>query len=358
MRRKLTVHHPQNNYGIFIDRGILSTIGPMLKKRGYSSKAVIVTNKTINELHGETVKKSLLNEEFELTVLEIPDTEKSKSLEMASMIYEELLQHRIERFTPIIALGGGVVGDLAGFVAATYLRGLPLIHLPTTLLAQVDSCIGGKTGVNYTHAKNIIGAFKDPELVLIDTEVLSTLPEEEMKNGVAEIIKYAMIRDASLFETLEESRENLLLSPPLEDIIEKCCRIKIGVVEKDKREIGVRKILNYGHTVGHALEAVTNFTLSHGGAVAIGMCAAARIAEKMGILYTEAVHRQEELIVQTGLPTTLPEVSTSAVLERMQYDKKTQRNHITFVLPEEIGTVAMRNDVPQETVKEVLEDLK
>jgi 3-dehydroquinate synthase len=347
-------------YDILIGRDILSSIGPRLKKEGFSSKVVIITNAPVNDLYGLPVKESLLTEDFEVIVLEIPDTEKSKSMEMVLQLYDELIRYEVERTTPLIALGGGVVGDLAGFVAATFLRGIPLIHLPTTLLAQVDSSLGEKTGVNRGSAKNMIGAFKDPQFVLTDLDTLGTLPEDEQKNGIAEIIKYGMIADCSLFMLLEERMNDLLSLNPvlLEDLIEQCCTIKIRVMHRDREDHGMRRILNYGHTVGHALEAASDFTISHGEAVAIGMCAAARIAEKMGILSTEAVHRQEELIAKAGLPTTLPPISTAAVLEKMQYDKKRKNSRITFVLPEGIGTVVIRNNVPKKTVVKVLEGLQ
>lgn len=321
---------------------------------------MVVTNATINRLYGTFVEESLLSEGFEVIILEVPDTEKSKSMEMASKLYDELMNHKVERTTPILALGGGVVGDLTGFVAATFLRGLPLIHIPTTLLAQVDSSIGGKTAVNLSEAKNMVGMFKHPELVLTDLDVLVTLPEKEIKNGVAEIIKYAVIADASLFTILENNINNIL-NPDiafLEEIVSQCCKIKINVIERDEREIGIRKILNYGHTVGHGLEAVTDFTISHGEAVAVGMCAAARIANKIGIFDDGSVKKQENLIRKAGLPTTLPDINIEYLLRTMELDKKVKNSRIQFVLPEKIGSIVIRADIPQKDIIETLEELQ
>ena len=357
--RRVTVDL-QEGYEVFIGRHALSTVGPQLKKMGYSSKVVIVTNLTVNELYGTSIKESLLNEGFEVVVLEIPDTEKSKSLEMASKLYDELIRYRVDRETPIVAFGGGVVGDLAGFVAATFLRGLPLINIPTTLLAQVDSSIGGKTGVNHPEAKNIIGVFKQPSLVLTDLAVLSTLSERDMKNGIAEIVKHAVIADASLFETLESQMEEVLNGDRslMEEIVERSCAIKIRVVEGDEKEKGMRRVLNYGHTIGHALEAATDFRISHGEAVAVGICVAGRIAGKMGIFDAESAERQEMLIERAGLPTRLPTVDLIEVVKRIELDKKVKKGRVHFVLPEAIGTVVINSDVPQKIVRDVLEELQ
>ncbi|MEA1993440.1 MAG: 3-dehydroquinate synthase [Euryarchaeota archaeon] len=346
-------------YEVLIGSGLISSAGPRLKAVGGSSMAVIITNTTVNELYGLPIKKSLLNEDFETVVLEIPDTEKSKSITIVSNLYDELVRYKIERTTPIIALGGGVVGDVAGFVAATFLRGLPFVQIPTTLIAQVDSSIGGKTGVNHGGVKNMVGAFKDPVFVLTDPTVLNTLPQEEVRNGAAEIIKYAAIADRSLFALLEKRMNDLFdLCSPLERVVERCCMIKAGIVQQDRKEQGLRMILNYGHTVGHSVEAVKNFEISHGEAVSIGMCAAARIAHKMGIFNLKEVKRQEKLIDQAGLPTKLPDIDIDSLLQTMHHDKKVQNSRIHFVLPKKIGSAVVRNDVPEKILEETLEDLK
>jgi len=346
------------SYRVCIGRKILRTTATHLKKLGFSSRAVIITNKTVNKLYGSILEENLNKNGFEILLIEVPDTERSKSMGTALRIYDELISHKIERETPVIAFGGGVVGDLAGYVSATFLRGLPLIHLPTTLLAQVDSCIGGKTAVNYLNFKNIVGVFKNPEIVLIDPDLLQTLPEREIKNGVAEIIKYGVIGDPSLFSLLEKRMDDIFESDPLflEEIIYRCCKIKIDIVEKDERETGLRRILNYGHTIGHAIETASNFAISHGEAVAIGMCAAGRIAEKLGIF--NDVERQERLIKRAGFSINLSDFDVEDLIRIMHFDKKVKNSKINFVLPRRIGDVVIRDNIPEKVLLEIIEGLR
>ena len=346
------------SYRVCIGRKILRTTATHLKKLGFSSRAVIITNKTVNKLYGSILEENLNKNGFEILLIEVPDTERSKSMGTALRIYDELISHRIEREAPVIAFGGGVVGDLAGYVSATFLRGLPLIHLPTTLLAQVDSCIGGKTAVNYLNFKNIVGVFKNPEIVLIDPDLLQTLPEREIKNGVAEIIKYGVIGDPSLFSLLEKRMDDIFESDPLflEEIIYRCCKIKIDIVEKDERETGLRRILNYGHTIGHAIETASNFAISHGEAVAIGMCAAGRIAEKLGIF--NDVERQERLIKIAGFSINLSNFDVEDLIRIMHFDKKVKNSKINFVLPRRIGDVVIRDNIPKKILLETIKGLR
>jgi len=346
------------SYRVYIGRKILRTTATHLKKLGFSSRAVIITNKTVNKLYGSILEENLNKNGFEILLIEVPDTERSKSMGTALRIYDELISHRIEREAPVIAFGGGVVGDLAGYVSATFLRGLPLIHLPTTLLAQVDSCIGGKTAVNYLNFKNIVGVFKNPEIVLIDPDLLQTLPEREIKNGVAEIIKYGVIGDPSLFSLLEKRMDDIFESDPLflEEIIYRCCKIKIDIVEKDERETGLRRILNYGHTIGHAIETASNFAISHGEAVAIGMCAAGRIAEKLGIF--NDVERQERLIKIAGFSINLSNFDVEDLIRIMHFDKKVKNSKINFVLPRRIGDVVIRDNIPKKILLETIKGLR
>jgi 3-dehydroquinate synthase len=255
-----------SNYRIHIGRGILSQLGHWLKQGGASDKLVIITHPLLKRLYGDSLQENLTREGFKATTLLVPEGEEQKSLETAGRLYSELSNFHAERTTPVLALGGGVIGDLAGFVAATYLRGVPLVQIPTTLLAQVDSSIGGKVAVDHDQLKNKIGAFYQPRLVVSDITVLSTLSVEELGDGLAEVIKYAVIRDKGFFTYLEENLDKVssLDSGVLEEIVFRSARIKAEIVEKDERDSGLRNILNYGHTVGHAIEAVSDFTVRHG----------------------------------------------------------------------------------------------
>ena len=275
--RTIKVNLARKSYEVQIGPGLLNQVGERLQRLGLRGKAVIITNPAVKRLYGDGLKAALEAAGFVPVVLEVPDGEEHKSLEEAAGLYERLSQEKVERLTPVLALGGGVVGDLAGFVAATYLRGVPLFHIPTTLLAQVDSSIGGKTGVNHGRLKNIIGAFYQPGLVISDIATLKTLTEKEFRNGMAEVIKYGVIQDVGLFESIESNLERLQARDMemLEEVVWRCVAIKAEIVEKDENDLGIRNILNYGHTVGHAIETVSDFVIGHGQAVAIGMLVAA-----------------------------------------------------------------------------------
>ena len=265
----------------------------------------------------------------------------------------------MERGSSIAALGGGVVGDMAGFAAATYLRGIPYIQVPTTLLAQVDSSVGGKTGINHPAGKNLIGAFYQPSLVYIDLKVLETLPRRELVAGLAEVVKYGVIADEGLFVYIEEEIEKILeLSmDSLNHIVKRSCQIKAEIVEVDEREAGKRSILNYGHTLGHALEAITDFkTYRHGEAIAIGMVYAARLAHRMRLCDTSVVERQRNLLKKIGLPVSIPKVDIDRLLVTMQIDKKVQDRRIRFVLPEKIGHVRITADWDRNALEEILKE--
>ena len=280
--KKVKVELGSNSYEIRIGADLLARTGLWLKEMGGVGKAVIITDTTVRGFYGDTLSQSLTNAGFKVATLEVPAGEEQKSLETAGRLYHELTSSYAERTTPIIALGGGVIGDLAGFVAATYMRGVPLIQMPTTLLAQVDSSIGGKTAVDHDQLKNTIGVFYQPKLVIAGIDTLKTLPEAELTNGLAEVIKHAVIRDNDFFNFLDTEMEKArsLDMAVLEKIVLENVRIKAEVVEKDEKESGLRGILNYGHTIGHAVEAVSNFQLKHGQCVAIGMIAAARISSR------------------------------------------------------------------------------
>jgi 3-dehydroquinate synthase len=293
---------------------------------------------------------------FDVTTLEIPAGEDHKTLDEAGRLYRELTGAYAERSTPVLALGGGVVGDLAGFVAATYLRGLPLVQLPTTLLAQVDSSIGGKTAVDYGNLKNMIGVFYQPRLVAADIDALKTLPEIELANGMAEAIKTGAIMSRGLFEYIEKNVEKATAADTavLEEIVYQSARLKAEVVAGDEKESDRRAILNYGHTVGHAIEAVSGFALKHGQAVAIGMVAEAEISRRMGLLDEDSVTRLRGVLERAGLPVAVPALDIKGLMAAMRHDKKVVGDTVRFVLLKAIGQALISDDVGPELVEEVL----
>ena len=335
----------ERSYPIYIGTGILGDLGKTLGNFVAGRTAAVVTNPTVAALYLDAVKESLIGAGFETRVIEIPDGEEYKSLEWAGRIFDKLISYRLDRYCPLVALGGGVVGDITGFVAATYLRGVPYVQVPTTLLSQVDSSVGGKTAVNHRKGKNLIGAFYQPKFVQIDVDTLRTLEEREIRAGLAEIIKYGVIRDADLFAYLEENMERVLSlhSGALCHIIRRSCEIKARIVEEDERESGVRAILNFGHTFGHAVEAVTGYReFKHGEAVAIGMVYAARLSERLGLCRGDVVERISALVGKAGLPTEAPDCPEEEFMRAMQHDKKAVGGELRFVLVEEIGKVMIR----------------
>ena len=357
--KTIDVRLGQNSYSIHIGSGILSQTGQRLNELGYSGKAVVITNPVVMKLYGNVVKLSLIEAGYKTTILEVPDGEESKSLESAGKLYQQLAESGAERSTCILALGGGVIGDLAGFVAATYMRGVPLVQLPTTLLAQCDSSIGGKTAVNHGQLKNEIGAFYQQKITVSDITTLKTLQQEELTSGLAEVIKYALIKDELFFVYLEKNLDLIkaLDDNVLETIVAKSAQIKAEIVESDERDMGLRNILNFGHTIGHAVESSTNFQVAHGQAVAIGMVAAAMIASELNILDSGNVTRLKKLLEKAGLTTKLPPVEVKKVIQTMRYDKKVQNGKIRFVLPRNIGQVFITGDVSPAIVEKVLEEM-
>jgi len=354
--RKVRVNLGNTSYEIHTGSGILRQSGHQLRKQGFSGKLTVVTNPTVKELYGEALEQSLLSAGFMATFLAVPDGEEQKSLEVAGKLYLELAGRHAERSTPILALGGGVIGDLAGFVAATYKRGVPLVQLPTTLLAQVDSSIGGKVAVNHGQLKNEIGAFYQPRLVISDIDTLATLTPKVLGDGLAEVIKYGVIRDKKFFSYLEENMDQIKAGnqTALEKIVFRSAEIKAEVVAKDERDLGLRAILNYGHTVGHAVESVSDFRISHGEAVAIGMLAAARISREMDILSPGELVRLESLIEKAGLPTKAPNLDLERLVPMMKHDKKVRQGKVRFILPRSLGEVFITDDVSLSLVKQVL----
>jgi 3-dehydroquinate synthase len=353
---RIRVDLADRGYDIQIGSGILSEIGLQVKKLGITDKVALVTNPRVGKLYGRTVMQSLKRAGFTVRTIRVPEGERYKSLRWAAHIYDTLVRHRFERGSCLIALGGGVIGDLTGFAAATYLRGIPYIQVPTTLAAQVDASIGGKTAVNHPMGKNLIGAFYQPRLVWIDTQVLKTLSKREYISGLAEVIKYGVIADAAFFKLLEERMPEILSldDAVLRQVIKRSCEIKAGVVQEDERERDKRRILNYGHTLGHAIEATTHYRqYLHGEGVAMGMVFAARLARELGLSDNETMVRQVNLIKRAGLPVSLPRMRLSAIFKTMALDKKVKERQVYFVLPEAIGQVVIR-PVAWEQIEKVI----
>jgi 3-dehydroquinate synthase len=351
----VTVDLDDRSYDILIGRDCLRDLGGLYVERGLGATAAIVTNPTVAALYLDTVQQSLARAGVKVVVVTVPDGEQYKTLETAAQIYGDLIAAGLDRKSCIVTLGGGVVGDMAGFVAATYLRGVDFVQVPTTLEAQVDASVGGKTAVDHILGKNMIGAFHQPKLVLIDTATLDTLPKREVRAGMAEVIKHGIIRDSGLVAFLEECIESAAnLSLPADQInwlIAQQCRIKAGVVADDETEKGVREILNYGHTVGHALEVVTHYAhYKHGEAVCLGMLAAGYIALEKGMWPRDAFERQNALLVRLGIPRGVSDLKVDEVLARMASDKKARDGVIRFVLPERIGKIVPRDDVTREEI--------
>jgi len=337
----LKVNLGDRSYPIQVGAGILDGIGKRLQESGLTGKVAVVTNPTVAQLYLDAVHGSLQQAGFEVVPILVPDGEEHKTFKSLETIYDRLITERCERKSCVLALGGGVIGDLAGFAAATYLRGVPYVQVPTTLLAQVDSSVGGKTGVNHENGKNLIGAFYQPKLVLIDVNMLASLPRRELVGGLAEVIKYGIIEDPQLFDELEKNVSKLieLDRELLKRVIVTSCSIKARVVEADEREENQRAVLNFGHTLGHALEAATDYRqLLHGEAVAIGMVKAAMLSVQHGFCDQQTFERILKLVKKAGLPNEIPSgVSMVKVIQSMELDKKAAGGKIKFVMSQGIG---------------------
>lgn len=331
-----------NSYDVVIGDGIRNQLGPYLKRLALGEKVAVVTNPVIDRLYGAGIRRSLQASRFVPKMIRIRDGERYKNLAEVERIYDQLILHRFERGSTLVALGGGVIGDMAGFAAATFLRGIPFVQVPTTVVAQVDASIGGKTGVDHSRGKNLIGAFHQPKLVCVDPSVLATLPRREFIAGLAEVVKYGVILDPAFFEYLEESAPAILKmdSKKLFHCIKTSAALKAKVVSADERESGLRKILNYGHTLGHAVETLTGYRkYKHGEAVAIGMASAAKLSYLLGMTEWRVVQRQISLLKMFRLPTELPKLDPGSILDVMDRDKKVVGGEIVFILPEKIGSV-------------------
>ncbi|HEU6449174.1 MAG TPA: 3-dehydroquinate synthase [Verrucomicrobiae bacterium] len=358
--RIVPVQLGNRSYQIKIAPGLLEKLGSECARLKPGSRCAIITDTNVGKKYAECAYESLVKTGFEPVLMTIPAGEKAKSLKCVQHCYDQLASHRLERKSFIVALGGGVVGDLAGFVAATYLRGIPFVQIPTTLLAQVDSSVGGKTGVNLRAGKNLVGAFYQPRLVLCDLETLNTLPEREYRSGLAEVIKYGIIYDADLFARIESAlpkllkREGNVLAP----VIARCCEIKAEVVSLDETESGPRAILNFGHTIGHAIENSIGYgKYLHGEAISIGQVAAAKLSREILGLPQYDVDRIEGLFQRAGLPTRIKLNSSrrEKLFSAMMLDKKVCAGEIKFVLARKIGEVEFGQKVPASLIEQVLE---
>ena len=347
-------------YPIFVGYGLLDKLGEELKKVTSSHVAIVISDENVSRLYGDKVEKLLRNAGFAVNSFIVPPGEETKSINTAIDIYNFLIKKRVERDDMLIALGGGMIGDLAGFVAATYLRGIPWIQVPTSLIAMVDASIGGKVAVNHSEGKNLIGAFYQPNFVLADTRALATLPERELTSGWAEVVKYGLILDKEFFEFLESNvgRLTKLEQDVVNEAIIHSASLKAQVVSQDEKERGQRIILNYGHTIAHGLEAATRYIgFLHGEAVAIGMMGAAKLSQRLGILPASVVKRQQSLLRKFGLPTAFFGINLAEIAKAMEVDKKTRAKGIRWVLLEGIGKTTIRASVPQQDVLAVLEEL-
>ncbi|MCL4459679.1 MAG: 3-dehydroquinate synthase [Chloroflexi bacterium] len=339
---------PQGGYKVYVGKGLLAQLGELLHQHQLGKNVAIITNPIVASLYRTNVEQSLRQAGFHPNFCEVPDGEKHKNLTTTTQLYDRFLALRLDRTATALALGGGVIGDLAGFVAATYMRGLPFVQVPTTLLAQVDASIGGKVAIDYGGSKNIIGAFYQPRLVVTDPNVLQTLPPQEWRCGMAEVIKSAVIQSSALFEHLERQGHE-----PLEDVIRETVAIKVKVVTTDPFERDLRAILNFGHTIGHALETATSFRLRHGEAVSIGMVAAAQIAQEMHLCPPDVEGRLRRLLLQFDLPVSIS-VDPHTVWEAMAVDKKRREGKLRFILPKRIGEVVITDDVPEDIIQRCL----
>ncbi|HEY4744119.1 MAG TPA: 3-dehydroquinate synthase [Desulfuromonadaceae bacterium] len=349
--RVLTVSLGANSYDIQIDRGILGSIGRQCTDKGLTGHAAVITNPVVAALYGDCVQQSLADAGYSVTMIQIPDGEEHKNSATLNSVYDRLIDAGLDRNSFIVALGGGVVGDLAGFAAATYMRGIPFVQVPTTLLAQVDSSVGGKTAIDHPRGKNLIGAFYQPRLVLIDVETLATLPEREFRAGLAEVVKYGVALDYTFFDYLEQHAAAILAMDRecLIQVIHRCCQLKARVVELDERETGLRAVLNYGHTLGHALETQAGYSqLVHGEAVAIGMMLAARISVALGHCSAAEGVRITALLTSFGLSLTPPAAERQRILDALSKDKKGRSGTLSFICNQGIGSYVVERFSPEE----------
>jgi 3-dehydroquinate synthase len=344
---------PHHRYEIRIAPGLLSELGREVRAVAAHGRAAVIVDQSITSTHGQAAAESLQQAGYQVHQAIMPLGEQNKTLATFDKLQQSLLDAKLERRSPVVAVGGGITGDVVGFVAATYLRGVPLVQCPTTLLAMVDASVGGKVGVNVTQGKNLIGAFYQPQLVMIDTDTLNTLPPREVRCGLAECIKHGVIRDAQLFDWIEQHAEQLLSldSDTMVELIEANVRIKAAVVTEDEMEAGVRAHLNFGHTFAHAIESTTDYnTFKHGEAVGLGMTAAAHLAADLSRCDASVPVRLLSALQAVGLPVKAELPATDKLLDAMTMDKKVADGKVRLVLPDRIGAVSIVNDVPTSAI--------
>ncbi|MGZ3649416.1 MAG: 3-dehydroquinate synthase [Syntrophales bacterium] len=350
-----------SSYEICIGYDVLDRIGLLIAKNMPALHYIIITDTKVSTIYGGMLLDRLKGMALQVDMLEFPAGEDAKGIGTTMAIVERLIKLGADRKSALLALRGGVVGDVTGFVASTFMRSVPYIQIPTTLMAQVDSSIGGKTAIDLPHGKNLLGTFYQPRAVFIDVKFLDTLPEEEMRSGLAEAIKYGVIDNLEAFNFLERNIEAIKEKDrdALEEMIENACRIKKGIVEIDEKEMGLRRVLNFGHTIGHAIEAESNFTISHGAAVSLGMVAAASISERMHDFPHRDRERIELLLESAGLSCRIPQtITTEGIITRLRADKKKEGDRIHFVLLKKMGMPFINGGVPESVLRETVEEMK
>lgn len=356
-RKEIQVGLGERSYPIIIEKGLLNQTGQHIKGLNIAKRYAVISDEHVAELYGQQLMTSLSEAGVDAEIITFPRGEESKNLETISTLSRTLAQKGFDRKDGLIALGGGVTGDITGFVASIYMRGIPFIQIPTTLLAQVDSSVGGKTGVDIPEGKNLVGTFYQPKAVFIDTDVLQTLDKDELLGGLAEVIKYGIIADADFFNFLDSKREQILALEleAITETIARCCEIKAWVVEQDEKEGDLRRILNYGHTIGHAIEAASGYKLIHGLAIAMGMCLAAKLAVLSGHLQNTEAEQIIQLIYDYGMETTIPKgMNHEEIKGYFKTDKKTIGGRVFFVLPTTIGKVIVTDEVNEEDIDAAL----
>ena len=356
----IPVHLGVRSYDIVVERGALASMGARLRALGVGSRTALFTDPGIARRYGRIVSESLTGAGFIVSVMELPEGEAAKTLAVAADGWDACVAAGLDRSSTIVALGGGAVGDLAGFVSATYMRGTNFVQLPTTVLAQVDASSGGKTAIDHRKGKNLIGAFHQPRLVIVDTATVDSLPEREYRSGLAEVVKHGIVLEAAYFDDVEASAEALAQRDPptVDHVIAGSCRLKASVVERDERESDLRMVLNYGHTIGHAIEAATGFArMTHGEAVSLGIAAEAALAVRLGLASSATRARQERLLARLGLPTRTSAIDPALVLDAMTRDKKSRDGRVPFVLAPEIGRFKVVDGVSADDVRAALAEI-
>lgn len=358
--KTVTVNLASRSYKILIANGLIDNAGKLIESHQISSRLVVISNPKVFDLYGERLMKSLLSSNLNVSFILIPDAEAYKDFFWSYHILSELLKLKLDRKSCLLALGGGVIGDITGFCASLYMRGIRFIQVPTTLLAQVDSSVGGKTGVNHPLGKNMIGTFYQPSLVIADIDTLKTLPQRELLCGIAEVIKYGIIKDTGLFDYLANHAQEILTlnTEALTHIITRSCEIKADIVSQDEQEAGLRAILNFGHTIGHAIETEGNYSrFLHGEAVAIGMHIASQIAYKAGLLSLKDVTKITSLLKAFDFNLSIPsDMSDASLLSHMMLDKKVQDGKLRLILPTKIGNVQIRKDIALELISKTIKE--